>query len=190
MAKVRTRKPRRTPRLIVALLILVLLGVAGFYWQWQRTSKHSARTSSPGASQATQDAAAKADVENNKQALANQNPPSQATKDNGQTSPPAASGDNVIISYAGEEEQTVKVSSYVTGVFEDGGTCTLTLSKDGSNVTRTQTGIADATHTTCPTFSIDNNGHGVMSAGTWSAVVSYKSTNHSGTSAAKTFEVK
>lgn len=121
----------------------------------------------------------KQDVNDNKAAIAAQqsSTPSKTNSD-GAGNSNTATGISVVITSAQEVASSVQVSSYVSGVFEDGGTCTLTLKKDSQVVTRTAQGLADASHTTCPTFTIDNNGHAVLGAGMWAATVSYSSAAH------------
>lgn len=70
-----------------------------------------------------------------------------------------------------------QVGGYVSGVIEGGGTCTLTLTKAGVNVTVRQPATADASTTMCGELDVPG---ARLSAGTWRAVLSYRSPGHAG----------
>lgn len=107
------------------------------------------------------------------------------------TDPPVvATGEQVDVtvtftgwnSTAGE----VQVGGYVAGVVEDGGTCTLTLTKDGQSVTGSRPAAPDAATTACGAVVVPGDR---VSAGTWQAVLTYSSAAHSGSSEAWDVEV-
>ena len=76
--------------------------------------------------------------------------------------------------------QSLYVSAYVSGIIEDGGTCTLTLIKQGApTITKTSTGFSDATKTDCPPFNVAYNDF--SQTGNWTATVSYSSSSANGT---------
>jgi hypothetical protein len=82
--------------------------------------------------------------------------------------------------------QVVQVGGYVAGVVEEGGVCTLTLTKGGRSVTGRTDAVADASTTACGAVTVPGDR---VSAGTWQAVLSYSSAGHSGTSDAVDVEV-
>lgn len=69
------------------------------------------------------------------------------------------------------------VRAYVTGIFEDGGTCTATATKTGQTKTASSTGFADFNKTTCAPIKLALSGSG------WTVTVNYNSATASGTSA-------
>lgn len=73
---------------------------------------------------------------------------------------------------------TVQASGFVAGLIEDGGTCTLTLTKGTDLVTATSTAGADATTTSCGLLETSPG----IAAGNWQAVVAYSSPRASGRS--------
>jgi hypothetical protein len=73
----------------------------------------------------------------------------------------------------------VEVSGFVAGVVEDGGTCRVTLTREGQTVTGERAALADATTTACGAFEL---GSADMDAGWWQAVLSYESATSSGSS--------
>jgi hypothetical protein len=84
------------------------------------------------------------------------------------------------------DTQAVEVGGYVTGVVEDGGTCTLTLTKGGKTVTGSTKALPDASTTACGAVTVPGD---EVSAGTWRAVLSYSSAGHTGTAEAVDVEV-
>jgi hypothetical protein len=94
---------------------------------------------------------------------------------------PAGSAAQVVLSYASFDPNSAAVvaAGYVTPVIEDGGTCTLSLTKAGATVTATSTGTADASTTACGNLRVSRSR---LSAGTWRAVLRYSSPAASGIS--------
>ena len=82
--------------------------------------------------------------------------------------------------------QVVQVGGYVTGVIESGGTCTLTLTKDGRSVTGNSQARPDATTTSCGAITVPG---AQLSGGSWQAVLSYRSADHAGAAAAVPIQV-
>ena len=100
------------------------------------------------------------------------------------TDPPytAAKGQaDVSITYAGWEAagSTVEVDGYVGGLVEDGGSCTLTLTRGQATATVSADASADATTTDCGPLTVPGSR---LSSGTWKAQVAYRSSWTSGTS--------
>lgn len=105
---------------------------------------------------------------------------------------PGASGDvTPIITYAGYFDDTkkqIEVNAFVPEIFEN-GTCTLTLTRSGSTtITKTNTAAGSVKNTNCKNFVLERSE--LSAAGEWSAVVSYSSASHSGTSSTQTFMVQ
>ncbi|SHG86796.1 hypothetical protein [Geodermatophilus nigrescens] len=75
---------------------------------------------------------------------------------------------------------------FVSPVVEDGGTCTLLVSRDGATVRATVDGMADATTTVCDRLVLPGE---ELSPGTWSVVLQYESGSASGESAPYDVEV-
>jgi hypothetical protein len=103
--------------------------------------------------------------------------PSPAPAPNTDTTPSLM----VTLSYISPSAQTVQAGGYLTGILEDNGTCTLTLTKGSLRATGTSTGFIDVNKTTCPQISIERSQ--LSQSGQWTAVLSYKSTKASGASA-------
>lgn len=86
-----------------------------------------------------------------------------------------------VITSWGQNPQTkdVEVSGFVPGVIENGGSCTVTLEKDGQKVTKSATGTANAQNVSCGLITIPFS---EISAGTWNILLSYSSSTASGSS--------
>ncbi|MGY1858397.1 hypothetical protein [Modestobacter sp. SYSU DS0290] len=95
---------------------------------------------------------------------------------------PAAGEADVFVtaSYWDAAERTVTVRSEVPGVVEEGGTCTLTLTRDdGTSATATREGVANVSTTSCGALSIAGD---QLAPGAWTAVVGYRSGTTQGSS--------
>lgn len=105
--------------------------------------------------------------------------PEQGPQSTGKTVKP------VITSY-GVYGGDVEVASRVPGAFEGSGTCTLKLSMGGKVVSKSRKAIQNVSEMSCGFITIPTS---QLSSGTWSATVSYKSQELSGTSAAVNIRV-
>lgn len=95
---------------------------------------------------------------------------------------------NPIVSSAGQYENTVEVSSFISDVYEDGGQCKFTLSKDQYIITKNLAGLKDARTTRCPLLKIPRNEF--LSTGNWTVKMIYESEKYQGTSNTFDFEVR
>jgi len=94
----------------------------------------------------------------------------------------------VTITWFGWEPDAreVQLAGFVGGVVEDGGVCTLTLTKGGATASGAKKALADASTTSCGELSVPGD---QVSPGTWQAVLSYSSAGHTGTSETVDVEV-
>lgn len=81
----------------------------------------------------------------------------------------------------------ITVTSYVSGIFEDGGICTLTAAKGSQQKTFTANAFANATTTDCQPFRLASSEF--PGGGTWTFRVAYTSSTASGSSDTKDFKV-
>lgn len=86
-----------------------------------------------------------------------------------------------VISSWGQNRQTknVEIGGYVPGILENGGTCKLTLKNSGQEITESKVANPDAQSTSCGLITIVRSR---LSAGTWTATLSYISSTSEGTS--------
>jgi hypothetical protein len=83
-------------------------------------------------------------------------------------------------------QRRAQVRGYVAGVVEDGGTCTLTLAKDGRQVTADAQATPDASTTACGSVAVPGD---QLTPGVWQAVLSYASPQSKGSAPAVAIEV-
>lgn len=118
-----------------------------------------------------------------------QNQEKQADQPDPTPATPAPDGRKAVtptISYIGQYDAAIEASALVPSVIED-GTCTLTLKKGSSTVTKTNQAVKDARSTRCALFTFPAK---ELAKGTWTATVNFSSATSTGTSAASTLEVK
>jgi len=84
-------------------------------------------------------------------------------------------------------DQTM-ISVFVSGVFEDGGTCTATITGPGNTIKKTSVGFANASYTSCEPIFLSRSDF--SKSGTWSVSVAYSSSTADGTSANREFNVQ
>lgn len=87
-----------------------------------------------------------------------------------------------VITYADKNG----ANAYVPGVFEEGGTCTATFTKDANNIVATSTGFQNSNYTSCAPMKLPGP---LNISGIWSVVVSYSSSTSQGKSSAYTVQV-
>ncbi len=119
-----------------------------------------------------------ADIDN--EINSDQSAQDQYTKPKGKTVSP------MIVS-SGQTKSGVEVSARVPGINEDGGTCTLTLSKGSDKVSSSKKATPNVSEVSCGFITISNS---KLSPGNWSATVSYLSDSYSGVSDNVTVTVK
>lgn len=107
-------------------------------------------------------------------------------KDLAQSSPPAPSSSGKkqvtpVITNASKAE----ITAYIPVVFEEGGTCTATLTKGDKTITKTSKGFGNVSYTSCEPINVA----GSLDSGSWTVIVSYSSSAAEGKSAPKVFTV-
>ncbi|HEY0119822.1 MAG TPA: hypothetical protein VGC04_13685 [Cellulomonas sp.] len=91
----------------------------------------------------------------------------------------------VAIVTAGWRDGAAAVSGYAT-VLENGGTCTVALTRGNVTVTGSRPATADATTTACGVIEVRD---ARLTAGTWRAVLTYVSPTSTGASAPTTITI-
>jgi hypothetical protein len=117
----------------------------------------------------------KAETEEHKKNLANNQPPS-----------PSIVGEKKQVSPIITVLSSNEIRAYVPGVFEDGGNCTAVLSKGNEIISKNSTGFQDVNKTTCGPISLV----GELSMGAWTVIVKYLSPTAEGQSQPTTLEVR
>ncbi len=172
---VKNKKVRKTK--IIALTAAVLLLAGGSAFAYVKTRHPAAPAPLPvggvNLDKPTAEEIKETEEFKKQQAKATTNPPTQTASNNNA---------NVVITTI----TTTEARGYVSGTVEEGGTCTLTLTRGTAKVTASSTGILDVNKTTCSQITI---GPGQLSSGEWDAVLSYTSPSISGSSAVQKLKV-
>ena len=92
-----------------------------------------------------------------------------------------------VIVDASQYDSAIEVRSYISGIIEDGGTCTATFKKGSQTITRTSSGSKDATTTLCEKITV--NRADFPEAGSWSVTLTYTSSTATGASPARTLDI-
>ncbi len=77
-------------------------------------------------------------------------------------------------------DNTFEAAGFVQGIYESGGNCTYTLTKNSWRITRESSGYKDATTTNCPPVTIPLDEF--PEKGEWILVISYSSPTATGSS--------
>jgi hypothetical protein len=197
MAKNKKRAPSRPKAIKYAAPILVVIVAVGLVVWHDHSNKPAAVKLATPASSTTKAAGSTSSTINYGPPTTAEQAESDAANSigraaqNNQTTNPTNTTINPVIVTDSQNSpgQSLNVTSYVNGVIENGGTCTLTLTKSGSQtITQSGSGSADASYTDCPAFTVPfskfNN-----QTGNWQLTLSYSSSSASGsTSVTKQIE--
>jgi hypothetical protein len=170
----------------IAVIAVLIVGAGGYYaWRKQADKKKAPQTTSglnlvnygPPTEQEKQDAAAHKDDVVDQMNREKQPTPAPDTKK--QVKP--------IITSISTSNNEVTITAYTSGIFEEGGTCTLSATKDATVRTFVSPAFANATTTDCKPFRISPSEF--PGGGDWSFKISYTSPTAAGTSDAKLYKV-
>lgn len=173
--------PRSNKKRVFTLLLLSMattgLIVFGYVYVTQKNSEDTKKY--PGTTEEEKketEARKKQLVKDNEAKL---NPPGDNDRSIHEVSP--------VITSANKIDNQVVVAAYVPGVFEDGGTCTMTATNNGQTVADQVVGFGNVSTTNCPPFRVDVSKFPF--GGSWSVVVSYSSQQSKGVSQAVNLEL-
>lgn len=179
---------RPSKKLAILLLAIVIVSLASIL-AFKMANSHNAKSSATTSSETTVNTV-NYDPPTKEEVIAGDEQKDknvQRDKVNSNTAPPAGSA-NIVIVDAGQYDNTIEIRSFISNVYEDGGTCTVTFTKDSLSVSRANTAFKDATTTQCKPINIGRSEF--PAAGDWKLVVSYTSPTISGSSTTKTVSIK
>ncbi len=104
------------------------------------------------------------------------------------TPPVTNTSGKVVVTPVVTNSSQSEVRSFVTGVSEDGGTCTATFTHEALSFSKTSTGFKNVSTTNCEPISLSRSDF--SASGKWSVTVSYSSNTSEGKSQSTTFEVQ
>lgn len=174
--------------LIIAVTVgLVLCGGLLYWFHFKDTSSIKPATQQPAGNSLVNSepatAAEKNDSEAHKDEIINQQAQQSNVQPNGKRS--------VAVSVSIDPQNgdgSLEVYAQISGIVEDGGTCTLNATQGTQNFSQKVSSIANASTTNCAQFVIPRSSF--TSAGTWNFTVSYLSNNAQGMSTPKSVEIK
>jgi hypothetical protein len=175
-------KNRRNILIAVAVLLVVLGAGFGLYRLNKNDSAPTSKTPNPATEPINYDGPTEQEKTQNDQHK------DDLVKEQNQGPTGSTVASPVIGSYGqNPRSKDVEVGAYVQGVYEAGGTCTLTLTNGSASVSSTRTASKGATTTECGVMVIERSRLGT---GTWSAKVAYASSTSSGVSSPVNIEVQ
>jgi hypothetical protein len=172
MKRLKIKKLLKTTRAKLVLLAILIVLLGGSVWALTNTNSDNNPTSPPSGANPNQaqepngaspnlsppTSQEQKDTEAHKDSLAqNQNPQG---RDSGKSA--------VITSASGDE-----VRGLISGVVEDGGTCTYVFTKGSETITKTSAGVANVSSTNCVLFNPAPSSF--LSSGSWVVSLSYTS---------------
>lgn len=176
--------------LTTALVIILALGFGG--WKLTSNTSDSSKNTDQKSSHSTKNASSEINYNppTDEDKKATEEHKDQLAEEQKQPAPTPTPGDTVtpVINRVELFEGNIEVSSYVPGIIEEGGTCTITATRGSGKVTKQVTGLRNATNTSCQTVQIPRSEF--PSSGDWVFKVSYSSSKYNGTSSSKTVRVE
>lgn len=181
---------KRPPLLFIIIGVLLVAGIIGGYFYIKNKDDRS-KADKTGTTinyrPATEEEKKQSEDAKDKLVEEQQTQQNSATKDD-QPNSGRPSTLTPFISYLEQVGPNIEASGYIGGLFEDNGTCTLTLTNGSAKLNKQSKGFKDFNHTSCTPFSFPSSE--LTKTGTWTVSLSYSSASGSGTSEAKTLEVQ
>lgn len=158
---------------LLGMVVLLILGSGGYFWLAKSNDHSQSSESTPeqtdqetiNYTQTTDEE--KQQTEDNKQRIVDEQ------QNQGSTNPGTSNLVTVIVTSA----DSGSVFARVSGVIEDGGTCTATFTKGSTTLSKSSDSVANVSDTQCGRIATPS-----LTSGNWQVVVSYKSNAAEGTS--------
>jgi hypothetical protein len=174
--KNKNAKEKKSKRIAALVLVALLVIGSGTYLVLKNHSKNTKNTPITAQSEGKVNLSPPTqsdinDVNRHKEEIVQQD---EAIKNNTQTGKIKTVP---LIITSSDAETRNRVTAYVTGVFEDGGTCNATATNGPQSISATSTGFENVSYTQCAPLEWSQT----LSSGNWSISVSYKSSTAEGT---------
>lgn len=101
--------------------------------------------------------------------------------------PPTETSDKKTVKPTITNANQTSVNAYISGIFEENGSCTATFTKGSVTLTKSSVGFQNVSYTQCAPINIDS---GFLSNGSWIVSVKYTSDKSEGVSDSQQIEVK
>ncbi len=174
----KNKKPLILTLSIVAAVIIISYFALAYAtkeaWPFAKTSQtNSLEDYSPPTEQEITDS------QDGKKSLEDQKPTDSNSQNTAKPSSPQQSNAEVGISLVDVIGQNLEIRAFTSSVIDGSGTCTATVSKGTSTITRSSAAFIDTSTTQCGHISIPVS---ELSAGVWSVSIKFNSNSHNGTS--------
>lgn len=184
--KIKTQKNSNKKIIVWLIIILLLIGIGVSAYVYYHQSHRGSDSQSNGVNLKPATKEQKDAGDQSKSSTVNTDSSSNSSKSTGtQPSDPSSSNVNVQTSASAQNGATYQLRYLISSV-ENDATCTLTLTKGSSTVTKTAKTQALAQSSTCQGFDIPTS---ELSPGTWQAVMVVSGNNING-SASSTIQVQ
>ena len=187
-------KNNRLPLVSAAIVAVLLIGGGLAYWQRDTIGswfgQPSENTTSDDSSSDSADSDSADNPDSDMPSTDSDGTSSNSNSSDESSSSPDSDGTRqvtVIINDASQYDSNVEVRSYVEGIVETSGTCTITFTKGSQSFARTTEPLTNPNYTTCAAISVPVSDF--PSKGTWQVTVDYLSAQYKG-SASTHVEVK
>lgn len=180
-------KKKLSRKLVVTIVITTLLVVGGVSAALYNNKEQKPDTGGDQTTSGSNDIPGPTEAE---KAEANTHKDDLAKRQDMETAPPTEGKKQVtpVIANATQNGPDVFVGGYVSGIYEDGGTCTFTFVKGSTQFTKTSEAFANASTTDCKNLTISRSEF--PSSGEWTVTLTYNSSTASGVSQARQFNVQ
>lgn len=167
---------------LTAISVLAICGLAlAYYFSVKDNTSSTKTTGSETSTEKQQPSSEDQKTEVDKKATPPQNQTQQSSPSNSiKTVTP-------IITSWGQSENNIEVVARVPGIIEDGGTCTLKMTRGSNTVTGSRKGVSNVSEVSCGYIAIPRS---KLSAGNWTTTVSYSSSKAKGNSAPEVVSVQ
>jgi hypothetical protein len=161
---------------VVLLVVLLILLGAGAWALSNKDDNKKIPTASPGSAGSSQSQQPNGASPNLSPPTSQERKDTETHKDSltqNQTPQGKDSGKSAVVTSASGAE----VRALVSGVVEDGGTCTFVFTKGSETIAKTSSGVANVSTTNCVLYSPAPSSY--LSSGSWTVSLSYTSSSTS-----------
>lgn len=183
MKNKKLKRPGSNKKKFVKLAAIVLLIVTGVFLYTKQRSNNNELTQTTDQKPSETINLAPANEEE-KQQGSDEKQSTASGGDGGSSSGAAPSASNLTVTITSADASTIRAQ--VSGVVEDGGTCTAVFTQGSKSYMKKSSGLENVSYTQCEPIRPDA---GKLTSGTWKVVVKYDSSKGSGTSAESTITV-
>ena len=166
------------------LLLIIFLVVLATSLVWVLFVRNNTKKDTPTTNSNNQDIKyAPATPEEKKEAENKKNEIVKKQENQNNNIPTSGTKTNVIPTIT---NTTGSINAYISGIFEEGGTCSAIFTKDTSSLSKTSVGFQNVSYTQCAPMNLES---GFLSSGKWTVVVKYSSDKSEGVSSPQFIEV-